>query len=248
MLLCTEVEAQQATAGQTAKQFVGYKAGNACYYDYETHKLLSIGEGTQQYLLPSGCQVYFISDSTICYTSRLDNGYLLVWVYKADTIKAILPNEPMQVYGNGNSVYYNASGGEKIYKLDRDGKVTDTNWIAQVIGLSDKYLYYSIEDAASETVAASIYKLDLRTDVQTKIADNVLGDVATIFNDKYLYTYKLKQGECKPLLINIGNDKLTYLDIEDRYIDITPYLSPNGEHLIFYNAITLQKYIYILPK
>jgi hypothetical protein len=171
-----------------------------------------------------------------------------VWVYKADTIKAILPNEPMQVYGNGNSVYYNASGGEKIYKLDRDGKVTDTNWIAQVIGLSDKYLYYSIEDAASETVAASIYKLDLRTDVQTKIADNVLGDVATIFNDKYLYTYKLKQGECKPLLINIGNDKLTYLDIEDRYIDITPYLSPNGEHLIFYNAITLQKYIYILPK
>lgn len=153
------------------------------------------------------------------------------------------------VFGNNNNLYFNASGGERLYKLDKKGKITEPKIIAQIIGLSESYLYYSVEDSTSETVAATIYKYDVQKQAEPiAVADNVLGDVASIFKDRYLYTSKLTGGEYRPILIDLANGRMTYLEISEVYLNVLPYLSPTGVSIIFYNTRTLDKYEYPFPK
>lgn len=247
-LLYTVVAAQYDST-KANKLFVGYRTGNAYYSEYETNKLLSEGTSGRMYLPTTAKQVHFITDSTICYSNKLVNGYQLVWIYKGDTIKANMQYDAMLVFGNNSIVCFNASGTEEIYLLNKNGDVTDIKIKGQVIGLGSKYLYYSVEDSASETVAARIYKYDVQKQGKPiAVADNILGDVAAVFKDRYLYSSKLTEGEYRPILIDLTNNKITYLEIADVYLNALPYLSVTGDRVVFYNTRTLDKYEYPFPK
>jgi hypothetical protein len=242
---------------ETFKLFVGYVGGFPVFDSYQEKKLFIIKNGSEEFLkqYKNSYRVICIDNSYDLYEENLKNGIHNLIINTGSSERKIGLRTPLTFIGsNMHQIAFTDQKDEsKIKLIDSLGKVNDLKIKGYVNKVINKCLYYTVDAPMVNFDGANVnlYKLDIGNpnSKPIKIMSNTVGESLVIIpNEKFVYDVIFVKGEGKPSIYSIELGKFKILNIEDKFMNATPFYSVEKKCLVFYNPKTLEMKFIDIPK
>ena len=242
---------------ETLKLFVGNVDGFPVFDSYQEKKLFinknGLVESLKQY--KNSYRVICIDNSYALYEENLMNGTYNLIINTGSTERKVVLRTPLTFIGSNmhQIAFTDQKDGDKMKLIDSVGQVIDLKIKGYVNRLIDKSLYFTVDAPVANFDGANVnlYKLDIgnQNSKPIKIMSNTVGESLVIIpNEKFVYDVIFIKGEGKPSIYSIEARKCRILNIEENFMNATPFYSLEKKCLVFYNPKTLEMKYIDIPK
>lgn len=220
------------------KVHVGYINDDPVFDDYREHKLYQLTDSLQFIKKYNDDEtIWAVKDSLICSENKSGNKSILF-------VRNISNRIILEHHTNSKMSYVCMAPNGDCFFTDDKWKI---NWISKsgsvnvvakgwAIDFDGRNLFHAVEhDKKIISANADIYQVNLNSRKKLKIANNLAGDGSFIFdNSKYLFDYKLIHGGYKPVIVNVSNRDLFFINKDEEFKDAQIFYFPKKQALACY--------------